>query len=62
VKVNLLVDVFNLFNTQKAVLLDQRYGFQEADNFEATPVNPGYLQPVLRTPPTTVRLGARVSF
>jgi hypothetical protein len=62
VKVNVLVDVFNLLNTQKPVLLDQRYGFQEADNFAATPANPGYLQPVLRTPPTTVRLGARVSF
>ncbi len=62
VKVNFLVDVFNLFNTQKAVLLDQRYGFQEADNSSPTPVNPNYLQPVLRTPPTTVRLGARVSF
>ncbi|HEX2757740.1 MAG TPA: hypothetical protein VHP60_04485, partial [Thermoanaerobaculia bacterium] len=62
VKVNLLVDVFNLLNTQKPVLLDQRYGFQEADNFAPTPVNTSYLQPVLRTPPTTVRLGARVSF
>jgi outer membrane receptor for ferrienterochelin and colicin len=62
VKINFLVDVFNLFNTQKAVLLDQRYGFQESDNFEANPVNTSYLQPVLRTPPTTVRLGARVSF
>jgi hypothetical protein len=62
VKVNLLVDVFNLLNTQKPVLLDQRYGFQEADNFAPTPANPGYLQPVLRTPPITARLGARVSF
>jgi outer membrane receptor protein involved in Fe transport len=62
VKVNFLVDVFNLFNTQKPVLLDQRYGFQEADNSAPAPVNKDYLQPVLRTPPTTVRLGARVSF
>jgi hypothetical protein len=62
VKLNLMLDVFNLFNTQKPVLLDQRYGFQEADNFAPTPVNKDYLQPVLRTPPTTVRFGARVSF
>ncbi|HQQ78863.1 MAG TPA: TonB-dependent receptor [Thermoanaerobaculia bacterium] len=62
VKVNVLLDVFNLFNTQKAILLDQRYGFQEDDNSAAKPVNRDYLQPVLRTPPTTVRLGARVSF
>ena len=62
VTVNFLLDVFNVFNTQRAVLLDQRYGFQEADNSSPTPVNRDYLQPVLRTPPTTVRLGARVSF
>lgn len=62
VKLNFILDVFNLLNTQKPILLDQRYGFQEADNSSATPVNPSYLQPVLRTPPTTVRLGARVSF
>ncbi|MBL8113233.1 MAG: TonB-dependent receptor [Acidobacteria bacterium] len=62
VTVNALVTVFNLFNTQKALLLDQRYGFQEADNAGATPANPGYLQPVLRTPPTSVRLGLRVSY
>jgi outer membrane receptor for ferrienterochelin and colicin len=62
VKVNLLLDVFNLFNVQRAVLLDQRYGFQEADNFEPKSVNSGYGQPALRTPPTSVRFGARVSF
>ena len=62
VKVNFLLDVFNLLNTQKAVLLDQRYGFQEDDNSAAKPVNKDYLRPVLRTPPTTARLGVRVSF
>ncbi len=62
VKVNFLLDVFNLFNTQKAILLDQRYGFQEDDNSATKPVNKDYLQPVLRTPPMTARLGVRVSF
>jgi hypothetical protein len=62
VSVNAMLDVFNLFNTQRAVLLDERYSFQESDNFAPAPANPGYLQPVLRTPPTTVRLGVRVSF
>ncbi len=62
VNINVLVDVFNLFNAQKAVLLDQRWGFQEADNSSPTPVNPGYGKPVLRTPPTSARLGVRVSF
>jgi hypothetical protein len=62
VKVNLLLDVFNVFNTQRPILLDERWGFQESDNDSATPVNPGYGQPVLRTPPTSARVGVRVTF
>ncbi|NJL28403.1 MAG: TonB-dependent receptor, partial [Thermoanaerobaculia bacterium] len=62
VELNFLLDVFNLLNAQRAVLLDQRWGFQEADNASPTPVNPGYKQPVLRTPPTSFRLGVRLSF
>ncbi len=61
-EINLLLDVFSLFDAQRPLLLDQRWGFQEADNASPTPVNPNYLQPVLRTPPTTARLGVRVSF
>jgi carboxypeptidase family protein/TonB-dependent receptor-like protein len=60
--INLLLDVFNLLNAQRPVLLDERWGFQEADNASPTPANPGYRQPVLRTPPTSLRLGVRVSF
>jgi hypothetical protein len=62
VDVNLLVDVFSIFNAQRAVILDQRWGFQEADNASPTPVNPDYGEPTLRTPPTIVRFGVRVSF
>ncbi len=62
VSINFLLDVFNILNAQRAILLDQRWGFQEADNASPTPVNPGYLQPVLRTPPTSFRLGVRLSF
>jgi hypothetical protein len=61
-RVNFLFDVFNLLNAQRPVLLDERWGFQEADNSSPTPVNPGYLKPVLRTPPRSLRLGVRVSF
>jgi hypothetical protein len=61
-KLNILLDVFSLLNAQRAVLLDQRYAFQEADNFLPAPANPGYGQAVLRTPPTSVRLGVRLSF
>jgi len=62
VTINLLFDVFNLLNAQKAVLVDQRWGFQEADNASPTPVNPDYKQPILRTPPRALRLGLRLSF
>ena len=60
--VNLLLDVFNLLNTQRPILLDERWGFQEADNSSPTPVNPDYLKPILRTLPRSLRLGVRVSF
>jgi outer membrane receptor for ferrienterochelin and colicin len=62
VTINILFDIFNLLNAQRPVLLDQRWGFQEADNASPTPVNPTYGQAVLRTPPTAIRLGVRVSF
>jgi outer membrane receptor protein involved in Fe transport len=62
VDVNLLCDIFSLFNAQRAIILDQRWGFQEADNASPTPVNPTYGQATLRTPPTIVRFGVRVSF
>jgi hypothetical protein len=62
VRINLLLDIFNILNAQKAVLLDQRWGFQESDNALAKPANPGYGKPVLRTPPTSARFGLRLSF
>jgi len=61
--VNVLLDVFNLLNAQRAILLDQRWGFQQDDNASPTPVNrDDYKKPVLRTPPRSLRLGLRVSF
>jgi len=62
VTVNVLLDVFNILNTQRAVLLDERWGFAEEDNASPTPVNPNYGKPFLRTPPTSARLGVRISF
>ena len=62
VTVNILVDVFNILNAQRPVLLDERWGFQESDNALPTPTNPDYKKPVFRTPPTSARLGLRVSF
>lgn len=62
VELNLLLDVFNILNAQRPILLDQRWDTQEADNASPTPTNPNYGQPVLRTPPTSVRVGVRVTF
>lgn len=61
-KLNLLLDVFNVLNSQRPVLLDQRWGFSEADNHQATPANPNYGEAVIRTPPTSARIGVRLSF
>ena len=61
-KVNVLLDVFNILNTQRAVLLDQRYSFQESDNFLAHSANPDYLKPIVRTPALSARLGVRWTF
>jgi hypothetical protein len=60
--VNILFDVFNLLNAQRPVLLDERWDFVEADNSSPAPANPDYKKPILRTPPTSLRLGLRVSF
>ncbi|MBV9497705.1 MAG: hypothetical protein JOZ54_25950, partial [Acidobacteria bacterium] len=61
-QVNVLLDVFNVLNAQRPILLDQRWDFQESDNAKSTPSNPNYGEPVLRTAPTSARLGVRVSF
>lgn len=55
-------DIFNLLDTQRPILLDQRWGFEEADNSGSTPANPNYGKAVLRTPATAARVGLRVSF
>jgi len=59
---NILLDVFNILNTQRAVLLDQRYSFQEEENGLPKSANATYLKPVVRTPATSARLGLRWTF
>jgi hypothetical protein len=61
VTLNIIFDVFNLFNTQRPILLDERWDFKEADNASPTPANANFGKPVLRTPPTSLRLGVRLS-
>jgi hypothetical protein len=60
--INFLADIFNLLDAQRPILLDQRWGFLEADNELPVPSNPNYHKAVLRTPPITARLGIRLSF
>jgi hypothetical protein len=60
--INLILDAFNILNTQRPILVDQRWGFTEADNSSPTPANPRYGQAVFRTPATSARFGVRVSF
>jgi hypothetical protein len=61
-ELNLLLDVFNVLNAQRPILVDQRWSFAEADNASATPTNPRYGEAVIRTAPTSARLGLRLSF
>ena len=62
-KVNVLLDVFNVLNTQRPVLLDERWDFREEDNkITSSPPNPNYGKPILRTPATSVRFGVRVTY
>ena len=61
-KINLLLDVFNILNAQRPILLDERWDTQESENALPAPSNPGYGKAVLRTPPTSARIGVRVSF
>ncbi|HEX7139231.1 MAG TPA: hypothetical protein VF219_15360, partial [Vicinamibacterales bacterium] len=61
-QLNVLLDIFSLLDTQRAVLVDERWGFQQSDNASPTPVNPNYKQAVVRTAPRSVRLGLRLSF
>ncbi|HEX3579867.1 MAG TPA: hypothetical protein VHY33_14990, partial [Thermoanaerobaculia bacterium] len=61
-KLNILLDIFNILNTQRPVLLDERYGFQESDNALPKSANPNYLKPIARTAATSARVGLRWTF
>jgi outer membrane receptor for ferrienterochelin and colicin len=73
VTVNFLLDVFNLLNAQRPIVLDERYNLAEFDDASyVCGTKPGsddekrcnsyYGKPVFRTPPRQLRLGLRVSF
>ncbi len=61
-QINVLLDVFNLFDAQKATSLDQRWDFEQAGNSGNYPGNDRYLKPLLRQDPRSLRLGLRITY
>jgi hypothetical protein len=55
--INLGLDIFNLFNTQRTTQVDERF-----DSTEGGPQQANYLQPIAFTPRRSMRVAARVSF
>jgi hypothetical protein len=43
------LDIFNVLNTQRAILLDERYGFPEERQGATQVPNPTYLKPIVHT-------------
>jgi outer membrane receptor for ferrienterochelin and colicin len=72
VNVNVMVDIFNILNLQRAVILDQRYNIAEFSDpnyicgshsgSDEANCNADYGKPLARTLPREVRFGLRVSF
>lgn len=73
VTVNFLLDVFNLLNAQRPIVLDERYNLSEFDDAgyvcgskpgsdDEKRCNAYYGKPIFRTPPRQLRVGMRVSF
>ncbi len=71
VTVNVLVDIFQLLNAQRATFLDETYNTAQFDNpnyvcgsggAEEGKCNSFYKTPLARTSPRSVRFGLRVSF
>jgi hypothetical protein len=54
-----MVDIFNVFNSQKAVAVDQRYNLSGNDVGQT---NPYYLKGILFQAPLSIRIGVRYSF
>lgn len=62
VTINVLVDVFNIFNRQESITVDNRWDFNQADNDRPTPTNLRYGQGLTFQEPRTLRIGLRASF
>jgi hypothetical protein len=60
-EVRLTGSVENALNTQRPVLVDERWSFREQDNGGARPTNPSFGMPIFRTPPRSVTFGVRLT-
>ena len=58
-RLRFMADIFNLFDSQKATQVDQRYNFSGADVGQT---NPNYLHGLSFQSPRSIRLGIRYSF
>jgi len=56
-KINILVDVFNVFDQKKGVRFDQEHYYSTDENGNPAVENPNYLNAVKYTPPRTIRIG-----
>jgi hypothetical protein len=73
VSLTFLGDIFNIFNTQRIIAVDQRYNLSEFSNpnyvcgsapgsDDEGKCNPTYGQPIARTLPLSVRFGLKLGF
>jgi outer membrane receptor for ferrienterochelin and colicin len=73
VHLTFLVDLFNIFNTQRVLAVDQRYNLSEFDDpgyicgsqpgsVDESRCNPTFGQAIARSQPLTVRFGAKLGF
>ncbi len=73
VSLTFLADIFNLFNTQRVIAVDQRYNLSEFDNpsyvcgsqpgsADQARCNSTYGQPIARSLPTSVRFALKLGF
>ncbi|MEP6992897.1 MAG: hypothetical protein ABI968_00150, partial [Acidobacteriota bacterium] len=70
VSLTMLVDVFNILNRQRAVVVDQRYNISEFDDpsqfcpkgSDANGCNADFGTALARTSPTSVRFGVKLGF
>jgi hypothetical protein len=60
-QVNLIVDVFRVFNRQAVLRTNPFYNFDGFQGDNSVQTNPSFGAPILRADPRLVRFGVRIS-